>query len=112
MVANASLFDHTPAVDRSGAHSRQGVCYSDDWRNGVPLCHTHHAGFDGGLFDIEPETLRIGPCSGDCVELYRIDRREAAYGSSALHIDALRWRWNSSQQVSMSIDKASVAHFD
>jgi putative restriction endonuclease len=27
---------------------------SDEWRNGLPLCHTHHAAFDAGLFSIEP----------------------------------------------------------
>ena len=32
---------------------------SDDWRNGLPLCATHHAAFDANLFWIEPGSLVI-----------------------------------------------------
>ena len=32
---------------------------SDDWRNGLPLCSTHHDTFDAHLFTINPETLAI-----------------------------------------------------
>jgi hypothetical protein len=32
---------------------------SDDWRNGLPLCATHHLAFDADLFAIEPETFEI-----------------------------------------------------
>jgi putative restriction endonuclease len=39
---------------RSKAHKG-----SDDWRNGLPFCSTHHAAFDAGLFGIDLETLRI-----------------------------------------------------
>jgi putative restriction endonuclease len=30
---------------------------SDDWRNGLPLCSTHHDAFDAHLFLIDPATL-------------------------------------------------------
>src|SRR5262249_33710255 len=29
---------------------------SDDWRNGIPLCATHHDAFDRHFFGIEPNT--------------------------------------------------------
>jgi putative restriction endonuclease len=32
---------------------------SDDWRNGILLCATHHSAFDAHLFFIEPGTLAI-----------------------------------------------------
>jgi hypothetical protein len=32
---------------------------SDDWRNGLPLCATHHAAFDAHLFSVEPGSLLI-----------------------------------------------------
>ena len=32
---------------------------SDDWRNGLPLCATHHDACDAQLFAIHPETLSI-----------------------------------------------------
>jgi len=32
---------------------------SDDWRNGLPLCSTHHHAFDAYLFAIRPNTREI-----------------------------------------------------
>ena len=32
---------------------------SDDWRNGLPLCSTHHDAFYAQLFTIHPDTLSI-----------------------------------------------------
>jgi putative restriction endonuclease len=32
---------------------------SDDWRNGLPFCSTHHDAFDAHLFTINPDTLAI-----------------------------------------------------
>ena len=32
---------------------------SDDWRNGLPLCSTHHDAYDAQLFAIHPDTLSI-----------------------------------------------------
>jgi putative restriction endonuclease len=32
---------------------------SDDWRNGLPLCSTHHDAFDAHLFTINPDNLAI-----------------------------------------------------
>jgi hypothetical protein len=67
---------------------------SDDPRNGLVLCPTHHRSFDLGLFAIEPETLRIdvretGPAA---------DRLGIAYPSldhleRKPHPEALRWAW-------------------
>src|SRR5262245_33742573 len=32
---------------------------SDDWRNGIPLCATHHEAFDDHLFCIHPKSKAI-----------------------------------------------------
>ena len=32
---------------------------SDDWRNGMVLCWTHHAAFDLGLFGFDPANLAV-----------------------------------------------------
>jgi hypothetical protein len=37
---------------------------SDDWRNGLPLCATHHAAFDADLFAIHPDTLEVTLAEG------------------------------------------------
>lgn len=36
----------------------------DDWRNGLPLCSTHHDAFDAHLFAIHPDTLVISTMPG------------------------------------------------
>jgi hypothetical protein len=37
---------------------------SDDWRNGLPLCSTHHDAFDAYLFVIQPKSLIIETMPG------------------------------------------------
>jgi putative restriction endonuclease len=37
---------------------------SDDWRNDLPLCATHHLAFDADLFAINPATLEIVVAGG------------------------------------------------
>jgi len=37
---------------------------SDDWRNGLPLCSTHHDAFDTHLFAIHPDSLIIETMPG------------------------------------------------
>jgi hypothetical protein len=40
---------------------------SDDWRNGIPLCSTHHNAFDGYLFGVGHEFERYSmQTRGDC----------------------------------------------
>jgi hypothetical protein len=68
---------------------------SDDSRNGLVLCATHHRTFDLGLFAIDPETLRV------CYRDGGPDARRLAVLNSTLehldkkpHADALRWAWD------------------
>jgi putative restriction endonuclease len=66
---------------------------SDDWRNGIVLCATHHDAYDSFLFGIEPSTLslKLSP---------KVTAKEIGiqFGSLQLlknrpHDDALNWRW-------------------
>ena len=67
---------------------------SDDPRNGILLCTTHHRAFDRLLFAIEPSTLRLttkqnGPTLSDL----RITVESLSYLTRKPHNDAVRWRW-------------------
>src|SRR5262245_61965952 len=53
------LHHNSPELDESGAHLRKAHHGSDEWRNGLPFCSTHHDAFDAHLFTINPETLAI-----------------------------------------------------
>jgi len=66
---------------------------SDDWRNGLPLCATHHDAFDCFLFAIEPATKAIRCKPG--VREMDIGLREESLRllRNGPHADALRWRW-------------------
>ena len=66
---------------------------SDDWRNGLPLCQTHHAAFDAGLFDIEPHTLCIIIKSGLSATALGLNAGVLSTVRNAPHQDALAWRW-------------------
>jgi hypothetical protein len=65
---------------------------SDDPRNGIILCKNHHAAFDAGLFNFEPETGNV---------VFRTGISAAQLGVTLLglgrhkrpHMDALKWRW-------------------
>ena len=66
---------------------------SDDWRNGIPLCHTHHAAFDAGLFTINPETLGIELKEGLTVFTLCLTEASLQPIRGNPHLDALRWRY-------------------
>jgi putative restriction endonuclease len=68
---------------------------SDDWRNGLPLCQTHHAAFDAGLFDIEPQTLRVLIKAGLSASALGISAEGLGAMQNAPHEEALSWRWQS-----------------
>jgi hypothetical protein len=65
----------------------------DDWRNGIPLCGTHHDAFDAHLFGINPLSREILCRPG--IEPGQIGLREntIAVLKSRPHHDALAWRW-------------------
>lgn len=68
---------------------------SDDPRNGLVLCATHHRAFDAGLFAVEPGTLALRPRPGgpSLAEL-RVTRASLAGLARPPHREALAWRWS------------------
>jgi len=68
---------------------------SDDPRNGLVLCASHHRALDAGLFAIEPSSLRIRyTASGPDAASLRIDYATLDHLPQKPHIEALRWLWN------------------
>jgi hypothetical protein len=67
---------------------------SDDPRNGLVFCPTHHRAFDRGLFAIEPSTLRLAFRDvGPDAERLGIRIRTIEHLKRTPHSDALRWLW-------------------
>lgn len=67
---------------------------TDDPRNGLILCATHHRALDAGLFAIEPGSLKLrfttgGPNAQDL----RITRPSIAHLRKQPHVEALTWLW-------------------
>jgi len=79
--------------------SQQG---SDDPRNGLVLCASHHRAFDAGLFSIEPETLALRTGS-DVIGLdaLRINVQDLSHLRSAPAPEALTWRWQQRRDSSL-----------
>jgi putative restriction endonuclease len=61
---------------------------SDDWRNGLPLCSTHHDAFDAHLFTIDPDTLAIATMPSVSPASIGITP-----GHRQPHPEALSWRF-------------------
>jgi hypothetical protein len=66
---------------------------SDDWRNGLPLCSTHHDAFDAHLFTIHPETLAIETMPNVSPASIGISTKLLATIHQQPHPDALSWRF-------------------
>jgi putative restriction endonuclease len=66
---------------------------SDDWRNGLPLCATHHLAFDADLFAINPDTLEIVLADGLARATLGIQGETLGTIRARPHLDALRWRF-------------------
>lgn len=64
---------------------------SDDWRNGLSLCATHHTAFDRGLFGFHPETLDLVMKTGVTEDQLGISERTDAFATSRPHSEALRY---------------------
>jgi putative restriction endonuclease len=67
---------------------------SDDWRNGLMLCATHHRAFDRGLWAIDPTALAVvvrknGPSEASL----GITKRNLSALRSRPHRAALDWAW-------------------
>jgi putative restriction endonuclease len=71
---------------------------SDDWRNGVPLCATHHDAFDNHLFCIEPKTGMIQCKPGLVPAEMGLRELRLQPSKNAPHMEALQWRWESTQK--------------
>ncbi len=66
---------------------------SDDWRNGSPLCGTHHDAFDLHLFGIAPEDLSVVVAMGSDGNDLGIQVPKLKLMRNRPHRDALGWRW-------------------
>ncbi|NNE17599.1 MAG: HNH endonuclease [Myxococcales bacterium] len=68
---------------------------SDDARNGLVLCPTHHRAFDKGLFAIDPEnTALVYKAKGPTKDDLRVTRDDLSHLSKQPHPDALRERYS------------------
>jgi len=67
---------------------------SNDPRNGLVMCATHHRAFDAHLFGIEPESLDVRcTASGPDARSLRITVGSLAGLGKTPHPQALIWRW-------------------
>jgi hypothetical protein len=65
---------------------------SDDPRNGLILCATHHRAFDAHLFVIDPATLGVDTRPGYDRFALNITRDSIAHLKRKPHVAALQWR--------------------
>jgi len=70
---------------------------SDDWRNGIPLCSTHHDAYDAQLFAIHPDTLSIMTGPGVTGAAIGLGTNVLAVKHRRPHRDALAWRFELTQ---------------
>ena len=67
---------------------------SDDPRNGLVLCATHHRAFDKKLFGIDPSTLRfVYRDQGPDASALGATRPSIAHLAAFPHIESLKWCW-------------------
>jgi predicted restriction endonuclease len=72
---------------------------TDDPRNGLVLCKLHHKCFDVGLFNIEPDSLKIlAKAVGPNLVQMRITRKSIIHLEKKPHIEALNWIWKRASQ--------------
>lgn len=72
---------------------------SDDWRNGLPLCGTHHDAFDLHLFGIDPSTREIKFSPKVNAEDLGIMLPMVSTIHGQPHRDALEWRWQQTRKI-------------
>jgi putative restriction endonuclease len=77
------------------AHVRPKGCQgSDDPRNGLVLCATHHRAYDADLFALEPGSLAVRFRSGGpTAEEMRISVESLEALDRGPHEEAVAWRW-------------------
>jgi hypothetical protein len=72
---------------------------SDDWRNGLPLCSTHHDAFDAYLFAIQPESLEIATMPNLSPASIGITTQSLSPLHRQPHPEALSWRFAQTSRV-------------
>lgn len=77
---------------------------SDDWRNGLPLCATHHTAFDAHLFAVEPGSLAIRFARNVTPDSIGVATAHLDLLRSAPHETALLWRFDLVAGVSRNLD--------
>jgi Serine dehydrogenase proteinase/HNH endonuclease len=71
---------------------------SDDWRNGIPLCSTHHDAYDAHLFAIDTDTLTIVMSPGVSPNEIGVAETVLAPLRFRPHAEALVWRLTHSRR--------------
>ena len=71
---------------------------TDDWRNGIPLCATHHEAFDNHFFCIEPTTGNIHCMPGLNPSNVGLAAASLTTLKNTPHVEALKWRWQTTQK--------------
>ena len=73
---------------------------TNDSRNGLPLCPTHHRAFDNGHFIIHPTTHQIFATNeSPTLNNLGITQRDLSNLADTPHAEALTWRWNNSKNT-------------
>ena len=72
---------------------------SDDWRNGLPLCSTHHDAFDAHLFAIHPDSLAIATMPDVSPASIGITTQLLSPLHRQPHPEALSWRFAQTNKV-------------
>jgi hypothetical protein len=68
---------------------------SDDPRNGLVLCATHHRAFDKKLFAIDPPTLQLAyRDDGPDASSLGVTRPSIAHLPALPHVESLEWCWS------------------
>ena len=82
---------------------------SDDWRNGLPLCSTHHDAFDAHLFTINPETLAIETMPSVSPASIGITTKSLTPIHQHPHPEALSWRFTQTNRLWAAQDNLIAA---
>ena len=78
---------------------------SDDWRNGIPLCHTHHSAFDSGFFAVNPSTFGIEVREGYSTVTLGLTEAILSPLRQYPHPEALDWRYQKRRIASTESDQ-------
>jgi hypothetical protein len=78
---------------------------SDDARNGIALCATHHRMFDANLFAIEPKNLSVHVTKNLSRKSLHITRTNISHLVGSPHKDAWNWRWGNFERFSENLHR-------